>query len=230
MDASKSAEDDAPSDTLPSLRLLIIAKGEEVRKLRASGEAATAAASVKELLGLKERYKRLAGEEYNAKPKRRLEPAEGEAVHGKRAKQAPLAKAVAGPPVDPTPPTAETFPAWEPRPFFGFEVVHRSSKPGSRARVGRITTPHGIIDTPAFVPVGTNGALKAIDERQSVEAGTQLMFCNTYHLLVHPGPDIVRRAGGLHRFMGHAGPIITDSGGFQVFSLVTLHNLTHPGL
>jgi len=219
MDASKSAEDDAPSDTLPSLRLLIIAKGEEVRKLRASGEAATAAASVKELLGLKERYKRLAGEEYNAKPKRRLEPAEGEAVHGKRAKQAPLAKAVAGPPVDPTPPTAETFPAWEPRPFFGFEVVHRSSKPGSRARVGRITTPHGIIDTPAFVPVGTNGALKAIDERQSVEAGTQLMFCNTYHLLVHPGPDIVRRAGGLHRFMGHAGPIITDSGGFQVFSL-----------
>jgi hypothetical protein len=160
-------------DTLPSLRLLIIAKGEEVRKLRASGEAATAAASVKELLGLKARYKALAGEEYNAKPKRRLEPAEGEADNGashKRAKQAPLAKAAAGPPVDPTPPTAQTFPAWEARPFFGFEVVHRSKKPGSRARVGKITTPHGVIHTPAFVPVGTNGALKAVDERQSVEA------------------------------------------------------------
>ena len=141
-------------------------------------------------------------------------------------------------------------------------MVHRSKKPGSRARVGKITTPHGVIHTPAFVPVGTNGALKAVDERQSVEAedavltlsltlsptststltltltltlalaltlalnpnpnpdpnqaGTQLMFCNTYHLLVHPGPDIVRRGGGLHKFIGHAGPIITDSGGFQV--------------
>ena len=146
-------------DTLPSLRLLIIAKGEEVRKLRASGEAETAAASVKELLGLKARYKAIAGEEYNAKPKRRLEPAEGEAGDGasrKRAKQAPLAKAAAGPPVDPTPPTAETFPAWEARPYFGFEVVHRSRKPGSRARVGKITTPHGVIHTPAFVPVGTD--------------------------------------------------------------------------
>merc|ERR1740130_637298 len=73
--------------------------------------------------------------------------------------------------------------------------------------------------TPAFVPVGTNAALKAIDEKQLREAGTQLMFCNTYHLLVHPGADILKRAGGLHRFMGHSGPLITDSGGFQVFSL-----------
>ena len=222
MEPAVPTEATPTEDTLPSLRLLIIAKGEEVRKLRASGEAATAAASVKELLGLKARYKALAGEEYNAKPKRRLEPPEGEADDGashKRAKQVPLAKASAGPPVDPTPPTAETFPAWEARPFFGFEVVHRSKKPGSRARVGKITTPHGVIHTPAFVPVGTNGALKAVDERQSVEAGTQLMFCNTYHLLVHPGPDIVRRGGGLHKFIGHAGPIITDSGGFQVLLL-----------
>ena len=143
-------------DTLPSLRLLIIAKGEEVRKLRASGEAETAAASVKELLSLKARYKAIAGEEYNAKPKRRLEPTEGDGASRKRAKQAPLAKAAAGPPVDPTPPTAETFPAWEARPYFGFEVVHRSRKPGSRARVGKITTPHGVIHTPAFVPVGTD--------------------------------------------------------------------------
>ena len=126
MDAASApavpAEDTPAEDTLPSLRLLIIAKGEEVRKLRASREAVTAAASVKELLGLKERYKRLAGEEYNAKPKRRLEPAEneeGNGAHRKRAKQAPLAKAAAvDPAFDPTPPTAETFPAWEARPFF----------------------------------------------------------------------------------------------------------------
>merc|ERR1719310_663818 len=101
------------------------------------------------------------------------------------------------------PPAPDTFRHGSRARFFGFEVVHRSRKPGSRARVGRITTPHGIIETPAFVPVGTNGALKAIDERQSREAGTQLMFCNTYHLLVHPGPEIVRNAGGLHRFMNH---------------------------
>ena len=214
------AEDE---DTPASLRLLIIAKGEQVRRQKAAGEQEGAAASVAALLALKARYRSVAGEEYRAKPKKRSQPPEGEDAGGasrKRAKQAPLAKAVAAP-VDAMepPPTADTFPPWEPRQFFGFEVVHRSRKPGSRARVGRITTPHGVIETPAFVPVGTNGALKAIDERQSVEAGTQLMFCNTYHLLVHPGPDIIRRAGGLHRFIGHEGPIITDSGGFQVFSL-----------
>ena len=102
---------------------------------------------------------------------------------------------------------------------FRFDVLHRSRRAGSRARVGRITTPHGVIETPAFVPVGTNAALKAVDERQSHDAGTQLMFCNTYHLLVHPGPDIVARGGGLHKFMNHRGALITDSGGFQVFSL-----------
>eukprot|EP00908_Phaeocystis_cordata_P026998 Transcript_9533.p1 GENE.Transcript_9533~~Transcript_9533.p1 ORF type:complete len:511 (-),score=225.51 Transcript_9533:798-2330(-) len=214
------AEDE---DTPASLRLLIIAKGEQVRRQKAAGEQEGAAASVAALLALKARYRSVAGEEYRAKPKKRSQPPESEDAGGasrKRAKQAPLAKAVAAPvnAMEP-PPTADTFPPWEPRQFFGFEVVHRSRKPGSRARVGRITTPHGVIETPAFVPVGTNGALKAIDERQSVEAGTQLMFCNTYHLLVHPGPDIIRRAGGLHRFIGHEGPIITDSGGFQVFSL-----------
>jgi len=98
-------------------------------------------------------------------------------------------------------------------------VIHRSRKPGSRARVGRIHTPHGVIETPAFVPVGTNAALKCLDERHSRDAGVQLMFCNTYHLLVHPGPDVVGGAGGLHTWMDHKGPLITDSGGFQVFSL-----------
>lgn len=100
---------------------------------------------------------------------------------------------------------------------FRFEVLHRSIK--SRARVGRIYTPHGIIDTPNFVAVGTNGTLKAIDNRMVDSIGLQLMFCNTYHLLLQPGVEVVRRAGGLHKFMNRQMPIITDSGGFQVFSL-----------
>lgn len=102
---------------------------------------------------------------------------------------------------------------------FGFEVLHRSRKPGSFARVGVIHTPHGDIETPAFVPVGTNGALKGVTNAQADACGVQLMFANTYHLLVHPGPEIVRGAGGLHAFMGRSRPIITDSGGFQLFSL-----------
>lgn len=121
-----------------------------------------------------------------------------------------------------TPPLAPSaFPPWSPRDFFRFEIVHASRKPGSRARVGRIITPHGVIDTPCFVPVGTNGALKGVTSEQALEAGVQLMFCNTYHLLVHPGPEVVEAAGGLHGYMSHPPtmPIITDSGGFQVFSL-----------
>lgn len=100
---------------------------------------------------------------------------------------------------------------------FRFELLHQSKK--SRARVGRIHTPHGIIDTPNFVAVGTNGTLKALDNRMVDSIGLQLMFCNTYHLLLQPGPEVVRRAGGLHRFINRQMPIITDSGGFQVFSL-----------
>src|SRR5580692_6480310 len=98
-----------------------------------------------------------------------------------------------------------------------FEILHTSKK--SRARVGRIHTPHGIIDTPNFVAVGTNGTLKALDNRMVDSIGLQLMFCNTYHLLLQPGPDVVKRAGGLHKFINRQLPIITDSGGFQVFSL-----------
>lgn len=100
---------------------------------------------------------------------------------------------------------------------FKFEKVYQSTK--SRARVGRIHTPHGIIETPNFVAVGTNGALKAIDGTESDNLGLQLVFCNTYHLLVQPGAEIVAAAGGIHNFMKRQGPIITDSGGFQVFSL-----------
>eukprot|EP00559_Dactyliosolen_fragilissimus_P002953 CAMPEP_0184862576 /NCGR_PEP_ID=MMETSP0580-20130426/7026_1 /TAXON_ID=1118495 /ORGANISM="Dactyliosolen fragilissimus" /LENGTH=255 /DNA_ID=CAMNT_0027360509 /DNA_START=407 /DNA_END=1171 /DNA_ORIENTATION=- len=88
------------------------------------------------------------------------------------------------------------------------------------ARVGRIHTPHGIIDTPGFVAVATNGALKGLDMREADAAGQQLVFCNSYHLLLQPGPEIIEAAGGLHKFIHRPnGPLITDSGGFQVFSL-----------
>ena len=100
---------------------------------------------------------------------------------------------------------------------FKFERIHQSKK--SRARVGKIHTPHGIIDTPNFVAVGTNATLKAIDSKTIDDLGLQLMFCNTYHLLIQPGTQTIKKAGGLHAYMNRKGPIITDSGGFQVFSL-----------
>lgn len=100
---------------------------------------------------------------------------------------------------------------------FKFELIHQSRK--SRARVGRIHTPHGLIDTPNFVAVGTNGTLKALDSELASQLGLQLMFCNTYHLMLQPGTHIVKEAGGLHTFINRSAPIITDSGGFQVFSL-----------
>mmetsp|Transcript_11847 Transcript_11847/g.24444 ORF Transcript_11847/g.24444 Transcript_11847/m.24444 type:complete len:528 (+) Transcript_11847:126-1709(+) len=120
-----------------------------------------------------------------------------------------------GPPPDPS-----TFPPWsyEPKSFFRYELIHKSSK--SQARVGRIHTPHGIIDTPGYVAVATNGALKGVDFHDADDAGQQLVFCNSYHLMLQPGPDVIRDAGGLHNFIGRRDrPLITDSGGFQVFSL-----------
>jgi len=100
---------------------------------------------------------------------------------------------------------------------FHFEILYTSKR--SRARVGRIHTPHGIINTPNFVAVGTNGSLKALANHEVNALNLQLMFCNTYHLIVQPGIEIIKEAGGLHRFINRQQPIITDSGGFQVFSL-----------
>ena len=101
--------------------------------------------------------------------------------------------------------------------MFRFEILYTSSK--SKARVGKIHTPHGVIDTPGFVPVATNGSLKGVDNKLLGDSFDGLVFCNTYHLALHPGGDIVEQAGGLHSFIGRDKPIITDSGGFQVFSL-----------
>lgn len=100
---------------------------------------------------------------------------------------------------------------------FKFELLYQSKK--SDARVGRIHTPHGVIDTPNFVAVGTNGTIKSLANNDVTDAGLQLMFCNTYHLLLQPGTKVVKEAGGLHKFIHRTLPIITDSGGFQVFSL-----------
>ena len=100
---------------------------------------------------------------------------------------------------------------------FKFELIRQSRK--SRARVGRIHTPHGVIDTPDFVAVGTNGTLKSLDSELVSQLGLQLMFCNTYHLMLQPGTQTIKDAGGLHKFINRNAPIITDSGGFQVFSL-----------
>jgi queuine tRNA-ribosyltransferase len=101
---------------------------------------------------------------------------------------------------------------------FRFEIIHQSRK--SRARVGRIHTPHGVIDTPNFVAVGTNATLKALDSVSADALDLQLMFCNTYHLMLQPGSLVIKNAGGLHKFMNRKMPLITDSGGFQVFSLM----------
>ena len=98
-----------------------------------------------------------------------------------------------------------------------FTLLHTDDR--SQARLGRIDTPHGPIDTPAFAPVGTQATVKALDPRDLREVGAELILANTYHLYLRPGADVVAEMGGLHRFMGWDGPILTDSGGFQVFSL-----------
>ena len=212
------------ADEVEAIRQQIVAAGMDVRSSKTAGNDEAAKVALDRLMQLKARYQELTGEEYRKKRVRgaAAAPAEDAIVDPRRQKQPRLAKEEPdATPVDPMalPPPADSFPAWTPRDYFRFEVLHRSKKPGSRARVGRIHTPHGVIETPSFVPVGTNAALKALDERHSREAGVQLTFCNTYHLLVHPGPDIIGKAGGLHKYMNHEGALITDSGGFQVFSL-----------
>src|SRR5437879_5280565 len=100
----------------------------------------------------------------------------------------------------------------------------------SKARLGRLTTAHGLVDTPVFMSVGTQGSVKAIDPRELREMGTQIILGNTYHLNIRPGIDIIRGAGGLHSFINWLGPILTDSGGFQVFSLATIRKIQAHGV
>jgi queuine tRNA-ribosyltransferase len=100
----------------------------------------------------------------------------------------------------------------------------------TKARMGRLTTKHGVIETPVYMPVGTQGSVKAIDPRELDEMGTQIILGNTYHLNIRPGMDIIRAAGGLHQFINWQKPILTDSGGFQVFSLAKIRKIKTHGV
>src|SRR3989454_10652846 len=102
--------------------------------------------------------------------------------------------------------------------------------PFTKARLGRLTTAHGVVDTPVFMPVGTQGSVKALDPRELLEMGTQIILGNTYHLSIRPGIEIIRAAGGLHRFINWPLPILTDSGGFQVFSLAKIRKIKAHGV
>jgi len=98
------------------------------------------------------------------------------------------------------------------------------------ARLGRVTTRHGAFDTPAFMPVGTQGTIKGLLPDGLAASGVQIILANTYHLMLRPGEEVVAEVGGLHRFMAWPGPILTDSGGFQVFSLTGLNDITDDGV
>jgi queuine tRNA-ribosyltransferase len=110
---------------------------------------------------------------------------------------------------------------------FRFELLHQDAT--SAARLARFTTPHGAVDMPAFMPVGTQATVKGVDVGRLRETGAQMILANTYHLLIRPGPDTVAGLGGLHALMGWDGPILTDSGGFQVFSLAERATIDEQG-
>jgi queuine tRNA-ribosyltransferase len=109
---------------------------------------------------------------------------------------------------------------------FGFDLLATDG----RARSGRLTTPHGFIQTPVFMPVGTQGAVKALTQQHLTQAGARIILGNTYHLHLRPGEDLIARRGGLHRFIGWDGAILTDSGGYQVFSLESRRHVTDAGV
>jgi len=109
-----------------------------------------------------------------------------------------------------------------------YELI--KSDPSSRARLGKVTTTRGVIDTPVFMPVGTQGSVKALDPRELLEMGTQIILGNTYHLNIRPGLDIITAAGDLHQFINWPKPILTDSGGFQVFSLAKIRKVKSHGV
>src|SRR4051812_31816093 len=109
-----------------------------------------------------------------------------------------------------------------------FEISHRSAT--SHARVGRVTTPHGSFDTPAFMPVGTKASAKGLLPDLVAGTGAQIILNNTYHLMLRPGSELIERRGGVHKFMRWNGPILTDSGGFQVFSLADIRKIDDEGV
>ncbi|HEY4740295.1 MAG TPA: tRNA guanosine(34) transglycosylase Tgt [Candidatus Acidoferrales bacterium] len=110
---------------------------------------------------------------------------------------------------------------------FKFEVLKTDP---TGARLGRLTTPHGVIETPAFMPVGTAATVKGLTQQALEELDAQIILANTYHLFLRPGHELIRSLGGLHKFMSWPRPILTDSGGFQVFSLADLRKVTDEGV
>ncbi|MEI6211147.1 MAG: tRNA guanosine(34) transglycosylase Tgt [bacterium] len=119
-------------------------------------------------------------------------------------------------------------PTQTPPPPGTFEILHTDA--ATRARVGKLWTAHGPVETPVFMPVGTQGTVKTLEPRDLVENNVQIILGNTYHLMLRPGVSVVEACGGLHRFMGWDGPILTDSGGFQVFSLANLRKVKAGGV
>src|SRR5947208_3746980 len=109
-----------------------------------------------------------------------------------------------------------------------FELLTKD--PNTHARRGRLHTPHGVIETPIFMPVGTQATVKSMTPDQLHDLNVEILLCNSYHLLLRPGHETVARLGGLHRFMAWDGPILTDSGGFQVFSLGALREINDQGV
>ena len=109
-----------------------------------------------------------------------------------------------------------------------FELWQTDS--ATKARRARLTTAHGVIETPAFMPVGTQGSVKGVSPGELRELEAQIILGNTYHLFVRPGMEVMRHFGGLHRFMNWDGPILTDSGGYQIFSLAKLRKITEEGV
>ena len=110
---------------------------------------------------------------------------------------------------------------------FSFEVLKTDA---TGARRGRLTTPHGVVETPFFLPVGTQGSVKALTQEGLEELGAEIILANTYHLYLRPGHELIRRLGGLHQFMSWPRAILTDSGGYQVFSLSELRKVTDEGV
>ncbi len=108
---------------------------------------------------------------------------------------------------------------------FGFRVTHTEG----RARAGVLSTAHGDVETPAFMPVGTQGAVKGVTHRDLDALGAEILLSNTYHLYLRPGDDLIARRGGLHRFIGWTKPMLTDSGGYQVFSLSNRRTIDEAG-
>ena len=112
--------------------------------------------------------------------------------------------------------------------MFDFQI--HSECPNTAARVGSFSTPHGNLSTPQFMPVGTLGTVKGITATQLKDVNAQMILANTFHLHIQPGEEIVKKAGGLHHFMGWDQPILTDSGGYQVFSLSKLNKIDDQGV